>query len=266
MLKLYHNGSSVCAAKVRILLAEKGIPWHGQYMDVLAGDQFDPAYLKLNPKAVVPTLVHDGIVVTESTVICEYLDDVFPDIPMRPADAAGRARMRIWTKLVDEALHPNIVDITFTVSHRHTVMAKGEEITRRFIEDAPDLVSRERRHGWIHKGYDAPGVQEAVRVYAKALKEMDEALASGPWLAGEAFSLADIGVIPYVNRLHMLNMDAMWQGSLPNLADWFDRIRARDSFYAGVEEHLPADSREGLLRNGRTGGPALLAACGVVPI
>ena len=49
---------------------------------MLAVDQFDPAYLKLNPKAVVPTIVHDGIVVTESTVIGEYLEDVFPDADM----------------------------------------------------------------------------------------------------------------------------------------------------------------------------------------
>lgn len=263
MLELYHNGSSVCAAKVRILLAEKDISWHSHYLDILAGDQFDPTYLKLNPKAVVPTIVHNGIVVTESTVICEYLDDVYPDIPCRPADAAGRARMRIWTKLVDEALHPNVIDITFTVSHRHTVMAKGEENTRRFIEDAPDDVSRERRHGWIHLGFESPGVREAVRVYAKALKQMDAALADGPWLAGETFSLADIGVAPYVNRLHMLNMDAMWQSELPNVADWFDRVRARASFYPGIEEHLPVASREALLSNGKAGGPQLLAACGI---
>jgi glutathione S-transferase len=263
MLELYHNGSSVCAAKVRILLAEKTIPWHGHYLDVLAGDQFDPAYLKLNPKAVVPTIVHDGIVVTESTVICEYLEDVFPEVSCRPADAAGRARMRLWTKVVDEALHPNVIDITSTVSHRHTVMANGEENTRRFIEDAPDLVSRERRHGWIHKGFDAAGVQEAVRIYAKALEQMETALSDGPWLAGETFSLADIGVVPYVNRLHMLNMDTMWRNRLPNVTNWFDRIRERASFYPGIEEHLPAESRDGLLRNGKVGGPQLLAACGI---
>ena len=100
--------------------------------------------------------------------------------------------MRLWTKRVDEYLHPNVVDITFTVSNRHTVMAKGEENTRRFIEDAPDLITRERRHGWIYKGYDAEGVQEAVRVYAKVLKQMNEALDGQVWLAGDTFSLADI--------------------------------------------------------------------------
>ena len=52
MLELYHHGSSVCAAKVRIYLAEKGLDWSGHYIDILKGDQFDPAYIKLNPKAV----------------------------------------------------------------------------------------------------------------------------------------------------------------------------------------------------------------------
>ena len=101
MLDLYHNGSSVCAAKVRVLLAEKGVGWTGHYLDVLAGDQFDPEYIKLNPNAVVPTIVHDGVVVTESTVICEYLDEVYPagsaparrccgTRPNAPVDKEGR--------------------------------------------------------------------------------------------------------------------------------------------------------------------------------
>jgi glutathione S-transferase len=196
-------------------------------------------------------------------VICEYLEDVFPDAPRRPADEAGRARMRIWTKIVDEALHPNVVDITFTVSHRHTVIARGAENTRRFIEDALDVVSPERRHGWIHLGLDASEVGEAVGVYDKSLKKKDKALVDSPWLAGETFSLADIGVLPYVNRVYVLNMDEMWQKKLPNVVNWFDRIQARASDYPGIEAHLPAESRDGLLSNGMAGGPQLLAACGL---
>ena len=96
MLELYHHGSSVCAAKVRLALAEKNVEWEGHYVDILKGDQFDPAYTKLNPKAVVPTLVHDGFVLQESTVICEYIDEVFPDPPLKPTAAAGRAQMRLW--------------------------------------------------------------------------------------------------------------------------------------------------------------------------
>ena len=94
MTTLYHHGSSVCAAKVRLLLAEKSVPWEGIYVDILRGDQFDPAYMKLNPKAVVPTLVHDGKIIVESTVICEYLDEVFPTPALKPATPERRAAMR----------------------------------------------------------------------------------------------------------------------------------------------------------------------------
>ena len=81
MLELYHHGSSACAAKVRFALAEKRLAWTGHYVDILAGEQFAPAFLAINPKAVVPVLVHDGAVIPESTVICEYVEDAFPAYP-----------------------------------------------------------------------------------------------------------------------------------------------------------------------------------------
>ena len=111
MITLYHHGSSVCAGKVRLVLAEKSVPWDGVYIDILRGDQFDPAYVKLNPKAVVPTLVDDGKVIVELSVICEYLDEVFPDPPLKPAEPADRAAMRLWTKAVDEFLHPACAEL-----------------------------------------------------------------------------------------------------------------------------------------------------------
>jgi glutathione S-transferase len=137
------------------------------------------------------------------------------------------------------------------------------ENTSRFIEDALDVVSPGRRHGWIHLGLDAQGVREALGVYDQSLKKIDEALVDSPWLAGETFSLAYIDALPCVNRLHVLNMDEIWQKKLLNVVSWFDRIRARASYYPGIEEHLPAESRDGLLRNGMAAGPQLLAACGL---
>jgi glutathione S-transferase len=84
LIELYHHGSSVCAAKVRFTLGEKHLAWQGHYLDILKGDQFAPEYQKLNPKAVVPALVHDSNVIVESTVINEYLDEAFPDVPLKP--------------------------------------------------------------------------------------------------------------------------------------------------------------------------------------
>ena len=83
-LELYHNDMSACAQKVRLTLAEKGIQWQGHHLDLRAGDQQKADYLRLNPKGVVPTLVEDGKVVRESTVIMEYLEDRYPEPPLRP--------------------------------------------------------------------------------------------------------------------------------------------------------------------------------------
>ena len=96
MLTLYHHPSSTCSAKVRLVLAEKGIAWTGKVVDILRGEQFAPEYLALNAAGVVPTLVHDGRVVRESLVICEYLEEAFPGASLVPTNYVERARMRVW--------------------------------------------------------------------------------------------------------------------------------------------------------------------------
>jgi glutathione S-transferase len=105
MLELYHNDMSTCAQKVRLTLAEKGLAWENRHLDLRAGDQQNPEYLKLNPRGVVPTIVDNGKVVRESTVIMEYLDDEYPNPSLRPADSHARAQMRLWTKRLDEGHH-----------------------------------------------------------------------------------------------------------------------------------------------------------------
>jgi len=90
-LELYHSVNSVCAQKVRVALAEKGLEYESHLM-TLRGDQFDPAYMKLNPNAVVPTLVHDGRIVIESSVILYYLDEAFPSPALMPRDPLAYAQ------------------------------------------------------------------------------------------------------------------------------------------------------------------------------
>src|SRR5258708_11531781 len=104
VLELYPTGNSVCAQKVRILLEEKGLPWTSRLM-TLRGDQFDPAYLKLNPNAVVPTLVHDEFPVIESSVILYYLEECFPEPSLMPAAPKARMTARLFNKMIDESVH-----------------------------------------------------------------------------------------------------------------------------------------------------------------
>ncbi|MGH8237945.1 MAG: glutathione S-transferase family protein, partial [Steroidobacteraceae bacterium] len=102
-LILYHGAISTCSQKVRLALAEKGLQFTARSIDVPAKEHLTPWYLALNPNGVVPTLVHNGISIVDSSVICEYLDEVFPDPPLAPRDAVGRARMRAWLRYFEEA-------------------------------------------------------------------------------------------------------------------------------------------------------------------
>lgn len=259
MLTLYHHGSSVCAAKVRFALGEKGLAWEGRYLDILKGDQFAPDYLKLNPKAVVPTLVHDGRVITESTVINEYLDEVFFDPPLKPATPEARAAMRVWTKAVDEDLHPACAVVTFSACHRHIIRRLPPQELQAFLESTPPYsVTPEwhaRKKEIVRLGFEAPGVADKFRLHDHYLEKMEQTLARQPWLAGESFSLADIAVAPYVNRLDMLGMAQMWTRVRPRVTDWFRRIRARPTFKPAFLEWCPPDLTADLANYGSQSWP-----------
>jgi glutathione S-transferase len=259
VLQLYHHGSSVCAAKVRLALFEKGVPWDGHYIDILAGEQFQSDFLALSPNGLVPVVVHDGHVIRESTVINEYVDEEFAGPALRPADPVGRARMRIWTKLVDEVLHPAVGPITFAVSHRYTVLDLPPDRREAYINATPDPVQRQRKRLWIEKGFEAPDFRDAMRNYLRAIQLMEQALENQAWLAGTDYSLADIALTPYVTRLDMLGIWAMCQGDLPHTAAWFDRIRARASFEDALHRYLPESLRQSMLANGTRAAPELEA-------
>src|ERR1043165_3651880 len=117
MLELYHGTTSVCAQKVRLTLAEKGLEWQSHLLE-LNGDHLTPEYLKINPNGVVPTLVHDGTIVVESTVIIHYLDDLFADPPLMPRAPLDRTRAHLFKKLMDEYIHPACIVYTFATANR----------------------------------------------------------------------------------------------------------------------------------------------------
>ena len=90
MLTLYHGANSVCSVKVRMVLAEKGLSWESRHIDLPKGEHLQPDYLKINPRAVVPVLDHDGVLIRESTVICEYLDGLDDAVRLVPSDRCCR--------------------------------------------------------------------------------------------------------------------------------------------------------------------------------
>lgn len=259
-LVLYHHGSSACAAKVRFALEEKRLPWDGVYIDILAGEQFTPEYLGLNPKAVVPALKHAGRVIVESTVICEYLEDCFPQHPLYPADPWQRAQARYWTKAVDEELHPACSALTYVVSHRHTILRNGIGSFDEFLKagGSEGRAARELKWQWLQQGLEAPGAADKIRLYAAYLQKMEAGLAGREWLVGQSFSIADVAMAPYLNRLKALAMHPLWEeGRLPRVAGWFERIQQRTSFQSAIAGWVPKQLQDEMYANGRTSWPAL---------
>jgi glutathione S-transferase len=236
MLELYHNDTSACAQKVRVTLEEKKLPWKSIHLDLRRGDQQQPQYLKLNPRGVVPTLVDEGKVVRESTVIMEYLEDEYPEIRLRPRDAAQRATMRVWTKRLDEGHHDiATATISMGIAFRHQYLARGKEGCDALIDRIPDPVRRERRRDVIYRGVEAQEFGTALRMWKSLLADLEGALAEHEWIAGGEYTLADAAYTPYLTRLDHLSLLGFIDRR-PKLAAWYERIRTRPSYETAMRK------------------------------
>jgi glutathione S-transferase len=236
VLELYHNINSVCAQKVRIALKEKGQEAK-EHLLTLQGDQNDPVYMKLNPNGVVPTLVHDSNVITESSLILYYVDDAFPNPPLMPKTPVARHRVRLYNKLIDEYVHNSCTIITFATAFRQRFLKVSREQWLAEINKAPLKRRAEYKRSVIEHGLDSEFVIDALHQHQKMISWMADDLNHGPYLAGEIFTNADCAVIPYFLRLELLKLGAMWQ-QYPAVGDWWARVRERSSVKAAIFDRM----------------------------
>lgn len=227
MLELYHSINSVCAQKVRIALHEKGLEAK-EHLMTLAGDQFDPAYMKLNPNAVVPTLMHDGYPVVESSVILYYLDEAFPEPPLMPRDLKLRAKVRLYNKLIDEYIHNACLILSFATCFRGRLLTMSPEEREAELAKTPIPNRAEYKRDVTERGLESGYVVESVKHHEKLLSGIEESTRTGAYLAGHVYSLADAAVIPYIARLELLGLDKMW-ADRPGVSSWWQRVRNRPS-------------------------------------
>jgi glutathione S-transferase len=237
-LILYDFGNSVCCQKVRITLTEKGQTWEARRVDLFKSEQYDPNYLKMNPKGVVPTLVHNGTPVIESTLICEYIDDTFPEPPLMPKDPAGRAHMRLWSKFVDEGLHDGVTEISFSAMFRERMKAMAPEMRAKRFANVGDPRRTDRFKSTYDLGAQSPFVLHGIAAYERAFKYLEATLGEhgGPWVLGKQPTLADINLMPYVARLDYLGLLGAWTGERPRVRDWWAVAQEWPSFRRGLRD------------------------------
>jgi glutathione S-transferase len=227
---LYNAPQSTCSQRVRFVLNAKKLPFEEVKLDLLAGDQLKPDYLALNPNGVVPTLVHDGTVVIDSSVIIEYLDEVFPEWEsFTPKEPAKRAAMRALMRFIDEMPAAAVRVPTFNLAFLPRFAAMSEEEFVAFAESKP--LRKEFMLAMGRKGFPEKEMNSALDRLARTLVRMEDTIRSsgGPWLQGARPTLADVAVMPAIVRMADLGLDTMWKKK-PSIARWFDAIRAHPAF------------------------------------
>ncbi len=237
MIELYHNAASTCSQKVRLVLAEKSLDFASRDVDLLGGAQHNAEYVKLNPNHVVPTIVHDGTVVIESTLINEYLEDAFPEKAMRPSDAAGRYATRAAVHRIDQ-VHGATGILTYAIGPGPMIAAQGQEAIDAHVSAIPDPKRAQLRRSVIENGVKAPEFLNAMRDFIHLLDRAEADLAGHRWLAGDAYTLADAATLPYLLRLDHLAMMPLIDAR-PRLSDWYARARTRRSFDIAIGALLP---------------------------
>jgi glutathione S-transferase len=234
MLELYHFYGATCGLKARLAVEEKGIRVTERAVERSYLKTRD--YLALNPNGVVPTLVHDGGVLTESTVIINYLDDLSKERPLKPASPLGAARALWWMKRADDCL-AFIGILTYTVSMRPGLQQLEPQQLENYFDSIASPALRARRRRIIELGYDNPDFQVALAGLRSMWADMERVLSQHDWLAGNAYSLGDIAIAPLMERLEELTLADSWRTDHPNLCGWWDRVQARPSYDTCVVQH-----------------------------
>ncbi len=235
-LHLFHFVLSNCSQRVRLGLEEKGLEWTSHHLNLPGNEHVSSDYQRINPNGVVPTLVHDGQVVIESNDILRYLEEHFPEPPLRPAEAGAREEMdrRI---AASSAFQPTLKTLSHELLFRPFRKVGEEEMAlyearhndatlvaflRDYAEEGPAWQSR---------------VAKAQRALTTSLDELEAALRRSPWLSGEAYGLADISWVVNANRLIQAQVDlAKW----PRFQDWARRASERPAFERAVASWRPS--------------------------
>jgi glutathione S-transferase len=260
-IKLYHYPLSFRSQIARLVLTESGVPWEGQIVDIgPLHENFQPWYMRINPKGTVPTLEHNGRHIVETIDIVRYINENLHGKSLVPDDPEQALVMDHWVRMQDRFPER---ELTYGASkglaahfNRRDLAGRRKRMLRSLRERTPDL----------HERYDAkltdaekwqaaindPGEMERIRQrLEQMLDELEQHLQQRTWIAGQDYSLADAVWTVLLARLELLGLSGLWaHGKRPALAAFYERVKQRPSFQAaGIPTRLkPSMILPGLLR------------------
>lgn len=229
-LKLYNFPQSTCSQKVRLVLWEKGLEFVDRPVDSTKREHLSDWYLKLNPHGVVPTLIHNDDVIIDSSVIIEYLDEVFSEQSLTPSEPVERAKMRKWLRYFEEVPTPAVRVPSFNqyLSKRFDKMT--EEQFKNFTDNHP---IRRQFYKKMTKeaGFDSKETDAAMDRMRQTIDFMEQGIekSGGPWLMGSSLTLADYCILPVIDRMQDLGHSMLWVDS-PKVTAWYEKLKQRDAY------------------------------------
>jgi glutathione S-transferase len=238
-LKYYHAEPLANSLKSMVPFIEKGLSWQSIYVDLHKFEQHEAWFTAINPEGQVPVLDHDGVIITHTTVINEYLEDVFPDVPLRPRDPVGAAHMRYWNKFCDEQV---MNYVSMHGWHRMVgIIARSVESGEfeRLMERIP-LPDQRTKWRTARSGFSEKDLAYATDKIRYAVDKVEKQLGSTAWIAGDDYTLADINFFSMcgVSVVRMFP-EMEIEKRCPLVAAWIERMRTRPA----VKRALAAEDR-----------------------
>jgi glutathione S-transferase len=225
-MQLYGHPWSIHTREIRMVLAEKRQPATLVLVDLPRGEQRSPEHLARHPFGKVPVLDDAGQILYETAAIARYLDEVVPGSSLWPTSPRSRAQALQWDRVNQSYFaphaHPLIVQVLFM---RHLGGTRDDAV-----------------------------VEACRTAILPALDVLDRHLSSAPFLAGDAFSLADITWMPFLDYLHAIGEGAPIR-ERPGVAAWWERLAARPTWievaHSGPQPYDPGAGPDDIVRRYR---------------
>jgi glutathione S-transferase len=246
-LHLLHFATSSCSQKTRIVMNLKGIAWESHLIDLRSQQNMEDWFLGINPRGLVPVLVHDGAVHIESNDIIAYLDRTFAGTQLIPT---GREAEIAALLHEEDELHLDLRTVSMRFVFPTKIALRPPAKLEKYAAGGSGQVAGkpdDRRPIEIafweslaaHGISDAQGRASALK-FKTHFTQLDERLAKHAYLLGDSLTILDIAWFIYANRLSLAGYPM--ESFHPRLAKWFDALKARPEFAKEVE--LAAPTRE----------------------
>ncbi|MEM8660846.1 MAG: glutathione S-transferase family protein [Pseudomonadota bacterium] len=230
---LYHFATSNCSQRVRFVLEEKGIHWESHHISLIKCENATPEFIAINPKGVVPVLVHDGTTVIESNDIIQYLDSYFDGPLLSPTKELDQAYLKTsleqsskfqaaFKLLMHEFLFKPVRRMNADELSEYETGTRNKELAA-FMREFSSA-----------KGFSESKIIAAIAEAECVLRNLEERLANSHWLSGQEFGLADISWVVNVHRFSHMRYP---MESYPRVGAWLGRMRSRPAYKQAISKY-----------------------------